>query len=426
MKKIFLNSKLNKFFLLLFSFIILISFWFFRFSFTYKPDIQVKKIAFIVHTETLGGKGVLQFYKEMKKVGHDVKIIAIPSFYNKKLLSSINLEYLKNFSPSDVVYPCGQTPPYTRCQSLKGFNFDYLFISNPYDTFKDSPLDPYYLVSSLKKFSKKIMMVVYGPHLFHQDNINDLNLQNILDVIFVDSESTKKIYVERYKFPSHRVVISGYQPYKNIRDEKEDKRSETKKLTLLWLPRWNLSFENRALFEGGSTFLNYHYFFYNYAKNNPDIILIIRPHLLLYTYSVEGGFISQADLDSIFQRFKSLPNVIISDHDDILLDRDIFSSDIVISDGTSALGEVIVADKPIIYLSNGWDNEFNSNDLSLEFKKHIFIANQPRNIMELIQYIRHHNYKVYSSSSKDKRDEFKKLLDPVENPAEYIAQYLLR
>lgn len=37
-----------------------------------------------------------------------------------------------------------------------------------------------------------------------------------------------------------------------------------------------------VLLEGGSTFLNYHYFFYNYALQHPNIHFIIRPRMLHY------------------------------------------------------------------------------------------------------------------------------------------------
>ena len=45
------------------------------------------------------------------------------------------------------------------------------------------------------------------------------------------------------------------------------------------------------------------------------------------------------------------------------------TSDIIISDGSSALAEAVVADKPIIYLSNGANIEFESNTLSKRVQK---------------------------------------------------------
>ena len=398
-----------------------------------------KKIVFIVHTESLGGKAVDQIYKEMKKVGHDVKIVAIPSFYYGEPLADVDLKFTSKFDEKDVVYPCGKKTPYRKCTNINELKPDYIFIQNPYDTYRNSVLDPHFLTPALEKISKKTMFIVYGPHLFHQDSINDPNLPNLIDTVFVDSQSTKNIYIERYKFPSNRVVVSGYPSYKAMRDAAKDLKSNEKtglkQETILWLPRWTLSFMDRDKFEGGSTFLNYHYFFYDFARKNPNIHLIIRPHQLLFSFGVKGGYISQEDMDNIFDRFKSLKNVTISMHKDQSLIDDVNVADIVVSDGTSALGEVVVADKPIVYLSNGWNNEFNSNELSREFKKHLDFAYCPADILKHFDRIRSNNYCLNSvnqdvenkplNENAHNRDEFKKMLDPVENPAKFIAEYLL-
>ncbi|WCR57023.1 MAG: hypothetical protein PG979_001080 [Rickettsia asembonensis] len=100
-------------------------------------------------------------------------------------------------------------------------------------------------------------------------------------------------------------------------------------------------------------------------------------------------------------------------------------SDIVISDGTSSLAEVVVADKPIIYLSNGWNNEFNSNALSKELKKYMYFAYEPQDIINSIEFIKQNHYLPYHENSVG-RNQFKKMLDPVENPATFIAEYLLK
>ncbi len=454
--------------------------FFFLYSFVSYSAPSSKNVLFLVNTETIGGKGVYELYREMKKVGHDVKVIAIPNYYNKKLLGEIDLNFTHKFDDKDVLYPCGKSAPYTQCKSIDLNPADYIFVQNPYDSYANSILDPFFLNSNLKKFAKKIMFIVYGPHIFHQDFINDPNLPNMVHTVFVDSESTKDIYVKKYDFPEDRVVVSGYQPYKEVRDGIK-KVSKKKQETILWLPRWHLSLNNKDKFEGGSTFLIYHHFLYNYAKENPHINFIIRPHLLLLSVAVEQKFLSQDELDDIFNKFSSLSNVKVSMHLNRPLSDDIIASDIIISDGTSALGEVVVADKPIIYLSNGWNNEFNSNLLSKEFKNYIYFAYNPKDILDHIDHIRLTNYHPYEINhfskitnkinslnkkidnfssqddlkkiflapvknstvfvtsylldillyinsnlySQDKREKFKKNLDPVENPAEYIAQYLL-
>ncbi|MGI4753424.1 MAG: hypothetical protein ACRYE8_06875 [Janthinobacterium lividum] len=132
------------------------------------------------------------------------------------------------------------------------------------------------------------------------------------------------------------------------------------------------------------------------------------------------NLLTQEELDQIFEKFRSLPNVTVSNSTYVPLVNDIMKSDIIISDGTSALAEVVVADKPIIYLSNGWNNEFNSNKLSKELKKYVYLAYSHTEIIDYIGKIRQNNYTLSGN-----REEFKKILGPVENPAKFIAEYLL-
>ncbi|OZG32168.1 glycosyltransferase family 4 protein [Rickettsia endosymbiont of Culicoides newsteadi] len=58
-----------------------------------------------------------------------------------------------------------------------------------------------------------------------------------MDLVFVDSESTKDIYIKKYGFPKDRIIVSGYQTYKEVR---EGIITSSKKApeTILWLPRW--------------------------------------------------------------------------------------------------------------------------------------------------------------------------------------------
>lgn len=155
---------------------------------------EAKNIVFITHTNTIGGKGVYSIYKEAKKFGHNVKIVVIPSIYFGKLLADVDVNFGNSFDSEDVIYPCGKEAPYTNCDSIENYKPDYIFTQNPYDTFKGSVLEKHFLISNLQKFAK-IMYIVYGPHLFHQDSINDSDLPKFVDTVFVDSDSTKEIYI---------------------------------------------------------------------------------------------------------------------------------------------------------------------------------------------------------------------------------------
>lgn len=388
-------------------------------QFTFAKNPSSKEVMFIVHTETQGGKGVYPIYQEMKKIGYNVKVVAIP-LYNGWYHLPIDKEFMENFDKEDVIYPCGIDEPYTKCLGIESYKPDYIFVQNPYNAYSNSILDPYFVNTTLKKIAKKIVYIPYGPHIFHQEFINDKELPNFVDLVFVDSESTQNIYIEKYGFKKDNVIVSGYYTYKEIRDIMNNNIKVDRPETILWLPRWTLNFKHRDLFEIGSTFLNYHYFFYNYALKNPNIHFIIRPHPSLLFAISNQNLLTQEELDQIFEKFRSLLNVTVSDSTYVPLVNDIMKSDVIISDGTSALAEVVVADKPIIYLSNGWNNEFNSNKLSKELKKYVYLAYSHTEIIDYIGKIRQNNYTLSGN-----REEFKKILDPVENPAKFIAEYLL-
>lgn len=383
-----------------------------------------KNILFITHTSTIGGKGVYPIYKEAKELGHDVKIAVIPNIYFGELIADVDLKFASLFDSKDVIFPCGKKAPYHKCGSLEQYKLDYIFTQNPYDSFKGSILENF-SISNIRKIAK-INYIVYGPHIFHQDTINDSSLSSFVDNVFVDSDSTKDIYITKYNFPEDRVIVSGYQAYKNIRDLKR-KTKKVQNETILYMPRWLMTFKGRDQYEGGGTFLNYHYFFYNFAKQNTQINFIFRPHALLYKHAIDGEHLSQEDLDKIMEKFRSLPNFTISSHAKVPLEEDILKSDIVISEGSSALAEVVVADKPIIYLSNGANIEFESNALSKELKKNVFLAYDPGDIKNYITFIRQQNYlpNTFDNGKIIDRQAFKKILDPVENPANFIAEYLL-
>ncbi len=385
-----------------------------------------KRVMFIAHSLSVGGKGIFPIYQKMKEQGHDVKIVAIPNYGYGKLVENIDLPFFAQFDQADVIYPCGKEEPYKKCESLDSYKPDYIFSQNPFniDGWVNSVLDPFLLRTHLKTMTPHLSYIVYGPHLFHQVASNHKRLSKDVDLVFVDSESTKKIYIEEYGFDAERVIVSGYQSYKDTKEAVKGQKPSGHKETILWMPRWALFTYHKEKFEGGSTFLNYHFFFYNYAKTHPEINFIIRPHMLLKSYAVEGQFMSQEDLDWILNRFKSLPNVRWSEHETSSLIDDIIESDIVVSDGTSALAEVVVADRPIIYLSNGWDTEFNSNDLGREFKDYLYFAHKAEHILRHLETIRKSDYLPYKKDKLKKREAFKKKLDPVEDPAAYITDYV--
>lgn len=402
----------------------------------YSIALNPKKVLFIVHTETMNGKGVKEIYARLKKRGHHVKIAIMPMLAaDSTVLYDMDENFAKKFDSADVFFPCER--PYKKCKDLPDYTPDFTIVQNPYNYCRESIAGPYYSLEALKKKSKKLAYLIYSSGIFHPDSWNNDKLKNVIDIVFVDSESTKKKFVDM-GFSSDNVIVSGLPSYKNVRNQIP---ASTKfKETVLWLPRWRLDFTIRKEHEGGSTFLSYYHFFLNYAKENPDMRLIVRPHVNLFPHGVRFKFFSEKDVEDIKRKFHSLDNVVFSEHINQPLEDDIVQANVVIGDETGALSEVVIADKPIIYLSNGWDDEFESSDLGKQLKKFIYLAHSPQEIIDHLAFIRKTGYVPYAKKlepgrigrffgSKDwevdaLRDSFKEEVDPVEHPADFIAGYI--
>ena len=188
-----------------------------------------KKIMFIAHTETINGKGIYEIYQKMKAEGHAVTIFAIPDIKNNKLRYDLDLNFFQKFARIDVVYPCGTQQPYTQCATIKDYHFDYAIIQNPYDSFKGSILEDNFSLENIKKVADKIVYIPYGPHIFHSATLNNVHLREKIDIVLVDSASTRKLYIDKLKFDPKNVEVVGYQTYKNVRDTKESIKSSTNK-----------------------------------------------------------------------------------------------------------------------------------------------------------------------------------------------------
>ncbi len=147
------NSQKKKIYSLLFLFLVATLY---LVSITHTKKAIPKRTFFLVNTESKGGKGVYETYKEMKKVGHSVKIVAIPFFLSGKLHADIDLNFLKKFDDTDIIYPCGKQSPYKKCSSIEGLKPEYIFTQHPYNTYKNSPLDPFFTDEYIKKISKKV------------------------------------------------------------------------------------------------------------------------------------------------------------------------------------------------------------------------------------------------------------------------------
>jgi CDP-glycerol glycerophosphotransferase (TagB/SpsB family) len=87
---------------------------------------------------------------------------------------------------------------------------------------------------------------------------------------------------------------------------------------------------------------------YEWAKNDPTIEIVMRPHHLTFTMLVQTGSMSEADLDQFLEKWDALPNAAMDHEPDC--GPTFAASDILITDGVSFIAEYLPMDKPLLFL----------------------------------------------------------------------------
>ena len=236
-----------------------------------------------------------------------------------------------------------------------------------------------------------------------------------LFIYFLDNKFIKKELL-RYEFDENRLKVIGQlkqDAYLKPVDETKVQWKTTGQKRVIWAPHH--SFYKDSILSLGTFDWNYE-FFYNYAKNHPEIEFIFKPHPELKKHIVKESFMSYEGMCEYFKKWEELPNAQIYDEGDYF---DMFrTSDMMITDCNSFLYEYLPTGKPVIHLIRKDTVGFN------EFGEKIIAGYYPaRNIEELEELID----KVLLRGEDSKREIREKiiredLIRPEGGAAKYVAE----
>lgn len=207
--------------------------------------------------------------------------------------------------------------------------------------------------------------IPYGEFLENDldDNLYNFGWNEKIWKIFCSTKEYLLNSSKKSKVGSSNVILSGsarmdslvnYKyndgDYKWIYDKSENKKR------IIWAPHHTLArpgMDEKATF---STFDKNYKFFYNFAKNNPDIEWVLRPHPLLKeilsevnTYMKIEGVIDDNFVEDYFFKWNSLPNAVVHEEFDYI---DLFATaDAMITDCVSFKAEYLFANKPGLILT---------------------------------------------------------------------------
>jgi hypothetical protein len=296
--------------------------------------------------------------------------INVAFFVSQKQLwcgQSLYDEFLKNnnFSPTVFVFPNNEDKINSKKNTLED-NYDFFYQRGinvikgyDYDTrayisfknvsadiiFYDQPSPQIHKSLLWFRLSKKAL-ICYIPYGFKIAAFFDAHfnmpLQNCSWRVFSESEWHKEQFRVYSAFKGKNVITSGLPRLDEYKNSINIIKNSQK--TIIWAPHWSIGNSENSY----STFdLNYK-FFLDFARNNPTIRWVFKPHQRLRHYLLESGFMTQNEISNYYDEWGNLPNTIFYNEPDYF---DIFkSSDGLITDCGSFLAEYLPTKKPILRL----------------------------------------------------------------------------
>lgn len=278
-------------------------------------------------------------------------ILTLPRnyMYDKKSDYDLNYEYcLKILDPKYIIKAYDEKND--SFISVDEISPDYFFVDVPYSP--DYP-EQYKTKKILSK--TKICYSSYG-YTMEKNRIQNIsvnsNITGFASFVFCNNDIMYKKYrkttwLSEILFGKriYNIGFARFDQYRipNINLAKTDK----KKKTVLYLPRWTgnddvINFGNKP-----SSFLKLKDALLNFAETNKDVNLIIRPHPMLFDNYVRKGFMTQEEVDCFCDRIKNSDKIELDDKKDYF--DSLINADILFADYTSLLAEYFVLDRPVVF-----------------------------------------------------------------------------
>ncbi len=293
---------------------------------------------------------------------------------------------------------------------LKKFNPDIVFYEQPWE------LPKKYRVNEVSKYALPFYCS-YGSCITNGINEYSEPFYKDVYVYFIDNVYIKKVLLE-HGCQQQAIVVSG-QPkldvyLKPINQSNIIWKSVNKK-RVIYAPHHSF-YKNSVL--GFGTFDWNYKFFFNFAKNHPEIEFIIKPHPELKRQIVKRGLMSANEMIQYFKMWESLPNAQIYEFANYF---DMFkTSDLLITDCNSFLYEYLPTKKPVIHLIG--KNSVGHNEYGQKITSGYYLARDIEELkaqLELVLFNGHDPLKLI-------REQIIKndLIQPKIGVAKFILNYI--
>ena len=281
-----------------------------------------------------------------------------------------NIEFFKSLN-IDAIDGC-KDGEYISVESLKP---DIVFYQQPWyirDQWHPENVSKYALTC----------IVSYGYSSIDVKSWGSVGVQKLsanLWKMFCESPYHKKFYEKAAKIKHKDILrVSGYPKmdyyYTDVNPEFEKlwKDEGKRRPRIIWAPHHSIDLGWLEM----SNFAEHYKFFLNFAKDNPNYSFIFKPHPSLEYKCVLEGLMSNDEFREYMDEWRSLDNANVWDKGNYF---DIFkTSDVLMTDCSSFLGEYYYSSKPIIFLDKSSRCGFNK--FGLKMKETFYI---PKSLSEI-------------------------------------------
>lgn len=356
-------------------------------SLTVKRKFSIEKIrvVFLIHNVE-SWYTIQPIYESMLEDNDfDPILIAIPRNYNSHngTFEDKSKEYLQRKYKRVISFDNHESIP-----------SDIIHILNPDIIFRQSPweddIPEVFRTDNIKQF--KICYIPYGIITIPIDELHfNQKLHKYAWRLYCESEFHKDCYKNYNIIADSNTLVSGYTKFEQMSKILNDSnanlvwpinRKHKTSLRILWAPHHSLE----GWF-GFSTFSSIYKEMYEFASNNVDIEIVLRPHPALTDVMNNSGLIRKEDLEAYYNDFNNLENCYIDFNEEYL--NSFKYSDILITDGVSFLFEYIITGKPIIHTDS--KKHIGFNKFGKQFESSWYKAYSFENLEEHINNIKNGN-----------------------------------
>lgn len=282
----------------------------------------------------------------------DVRVISIPRRFRKEEPFGGETQVSEFLNSLGVVHDrFNFEDSFEGLSQLRDWAPDYVFINYPWQR----NYQPGYRVEELAQFTKVCYVPYYSlalvnepgavgitPYLYTQRS------NQLASLVFTQDQATVDAYATTSRGNAY-VHLTGTPKLDSLVRQVQDgvgrwPLENPGNLRIVWAPHHSFS----------DSWLNFGMFpevfedFLTFAKDNPSVDIVMRPHPIMFGTLVSQGLIAEERLDAWKVEWKALPNTWIDDAGEI---PNLFAaSDLLVTDGISFLGEYPLATgKPAIY-----------------------------------------------------------------------------